>query len=295
MLQSLQSVVDAPRPHPTGIPSIPPIHPIPYLIRIGRTGHISQWVAFAVFFLSTVALIGLGSRVAKRNRAFYIITAAITGIATLSYYGMATRLGFTFVYQGRKFVQGKEVMVIRQVFWARYVDWALTTPLLLLDLGLLAGLPWIDIISIMAVDEGMIITGLIGGLRSGSHSMWGWFAFSCLFLLYILYTLLWTGRQTARLQANHIAPLYTGLSIFTVLLWVAYPVVFTLSDGVGIINPNLEVLIYCVLDIMAKSVFGFWLVFMHRKGDDDHAGTMPEHWVEPRSHHRGIHLPGGDD
>ena len=79
---------------------------------------------------------------------------------------MATRSGFTFVYQGRKFVQGKEVMIIRQIFWARYVDWALTTPLLLLDLGLLAGLPWIDIISIMAVDEGMVITSLIGGLRS---------------------------------------------------------------------------------------------------------------------------------
>jgi bacteriorhodopsin len=47
----------------------------------------------------------------------------------------------------------------------RYVDWALTTPLLLLDLALLAGLPWIDVLALLVVDEAMILTGAFAGLH----------------------------------------------------------------------------------------------------------------------------------
>lgn len=54
---------------------------------------------------------------------------------------------------------------------------AITTPLLLLDLCLTAGLPWPTILWTIGLDEAMIITGLIGALVKSRYK-WG----KCLFL-----------------------------------------------------------------------------------------------------------------
>jgi bacteriorhodopsin len=52
-----------------------------------------------------------------------------------------------------------------QVFYARYIDWAFTTPLLLLDLTLVAGLPAGEIAIAIIADIIMIVTGAIGALH----------------------------------------------------------------------------------------------------------------------------------
>lgn len=46
----------------------------------------------------------------------------------------ASQGGSTYIYQYR----GNN---LRQIYWARYVDWFFTTPLLLLDILLIAGVP----------------------------------------------------------------------------------------------------------------------------------------------------------
>ena len=46
-----------------------------------------------------------------------------------------------------------------------------TTPLLLLDLLLTAGLPWPTILYTILIDEIMIITGLIGALVTSSYKV----------------------------------------------------------------------------------------------------------------------------
>ena len=43
-------------------------------------------------------------------------------------------------------------IIIRQIYWARYIDWAITTPLVLLDLTILAGLPGAEIILVVVAD-----------------------------------------------------------------------------------------------------------------------------------------------
>ena len=52
----------------------------------------------------------------------------------------------------------------------------ITTPLLLLDLCLTAGLPWPTILWTIGLDEAMIITGLLGALVKSRYK-WG----ECLF------------------------------------------------------------------------------------------------------------------
>jgi len=53
---------------------------------------------------------------------------------------------------------------------------------------------------------------------------------------------------------------------------------------------DVEEVIYVVLDIVVKSAFGLGLVAVHMKHSEDHAGTLPVSWTEPRAHRR-IRLP----
>jgi bacteriorhodopsin len=83
------------------------------------------------------------------------ITVAITTAAAISYFAMAT-------HNGRALVHAPGHHATREIFWARYADWAITTPLLLLDLALFAGLSFLDIGFLVVADMGMILTGLFG-------------------------------------------------------------------------------------------------------------------------------------
>lgn len=98
----------------------------------------------------------------------------------VSYLCMASGLGVSYVrsYKGSNH-HNSETHLLRQVFWARYVDWAVTTPLLLLDLALLAGMPLTTTILVMLADEAMILTGLFSGLsQNGETSRWLFFGVS---------------------------------------------------------------------------------------------------------------------
>jgi bacteriorhodopsin len=48
-------------------------------------------------------------------------------------------------------------VIIRQIYWARYVEWAITSSLVLLDLTILAGLPGAEIILAVFADIAMIL------------------------------------------------------------------------------------------------------------------------------------------
>ena len=48
-------------------------------------------------------------------------------------------------------------IIFRPIYWARYVDWSITTPLLLLDLTVLAGLPGVDILLAIFADVTMVL------------------------------------------------------------------------------------------------------------------------------------------
>ena len=51
-------------------------------------------------------------------------------------------------------------------YWARYVDWFFTTPLLLLDLALLAGATKEAIVWLLGLDVMMIATGFFAGITA---------------------------------------------------------------------------------------------------------------------------------
>jgi bacteriorhodopsin len=49
------------------------------------------------------------------------------------------------------------------------------------------------------------------------------------------------------------------------ILWTLYPVVWAVGDGARKLSVDQEIIGYAVLDVLAKVVFGFWLLLTHAR------------------------------
>lgn len=150
----------------------------------------------------------------------------------------------------------------RTFYFARYIDWSFTTPLLLIGLGftalgslkgrmaLIGGLIGTDIL--------MIVTGFFAGAaHAGTTAKWGWYLISCGFFAGVYYILWGPLLKIARARSAEIGRVYTRNAAILSVLWLLYPVVFLLdSDGVGVVVPVVAIASYAVLDLLSKVAYG---------------------------------------
>ena len=116
-----------------------------------------------------------------------------------------------------------EQVVYRQVYWARYVDWSVTTPLLLLDLALLAGLAGANILVAVVADIIMILTGLFAAFTVEKGPKWGWYTIACIAYLTVVYQLGVNGRGVVQNKDKKTATFFSAIAGFTLVLWTVYP------------------------------------------------------------------------
>ncbi|KAF2877042.1 hypothetical protein BDV95DRAFT_481532 [Massariosphaeria phaeospora] len=228
----------------------------------------------AAMTVSAIIFLGLGQRQPRRNRVFHYITSAVVLVAAIAYFTMGANLGFTPIAVGPYARANPKVSgTYREIFYVRYVDWFITTPLLLLDLLLTAGMPWPTILFVVVVDEIMIVTGLVGALVTSRYK-WGFFAFGCAALTYIIYQLVWSARRHAAPLGADIRKCFFLCGTLTAFLWLLYPIAWGLSEGGNVIAPDSEAVFYGILDFLAKPVFGALLIWGHRGIDPARLGLQ---------------------
>ena len=94
-------------------------------VDIAITTHGSDWywAATAVMTTSTFIFIGLSYTKPRTQRIFHYITAAITLVAAIAYFSMASNLGWTPITvefsRSNPVVSGSN----REIFYVRYIDW----------------------------------------------------------------------------------------------------------------------------------------------------------------------------
>lgn len=134
----------------------------------------SDWyfAVCAVMFVSTLIFMGLSFKKTRSQRLFHYITAAITLVAAIAYFCMGSNLGWTAIQVEFQRSNAKVSGDMRQIFYVRYIDWFITTPLLLADLLLTCGLPTPTIFYVILMNEIMVVTGLVGALVKSSYK-WG--------------------------------------------------------------------------------------------------------------------------
>ncbi|KAK7753064.1 hypothetical protein SLS62_005014 [Diatrype stigma] len=229
------------------------------------TTHGSDWyfTVCAVMGVTTLAIMGAALRKPQSHRTFHYITASITAVACISYFSMGANLGQVPIQA--EFLRTRKVGAAgtREIFYARYIDWAITTPLLLLDLLLTAGVPTHTILVTLLADEIMVVTGLVGALTRTSYK-WGYWTFGMVALFFIAYELLWDARRHAARLGGAARTSFNTCGIYLVFIWFLYPIAWGLSEGGNVIHPDAEAAFYGVLDVFAKPIFGAILLWQHR-------------------------------
>ncbi|PSP57642.1 rhodopsin [Halobacteriales archaeon QS_4_66_20] len=230
------------------------------------------WLGTAGMFLGMLYFIARGwGEEDRRRQEFYIVTIFITAIAFVNYLAMALGFGLTTIQVG-----GEEV----PIYWARYTDWLFTTPLLLIDLGLLAGASRNQLAALVGLDVLMIGTGAIATLTTGDVLLgatgdrliwWGVSTGLLLVLLYFLFDTLTAQASTLPVDAQKT---FKRLRNLILVAWLVYPAWWIVgTEGLGVISLNVETAGFMVLDITAKVGFGL-ILLSSRKALDAAADRM---------------------
>ncbi|KAK3985675.1 ion channel activity protein [Cladorrhinum sp. PSN332] len=241
----------------------------------------SSWY-FAVCAIMGVATIFFWAMsLTKKNqthRLFHYIAAGITFVACITYFTMGSNLGqvpipVEFPRRGDEQVGAAGT---REVFYVRYIDWFITTPLLLLHLLLTAGMPRPSIMCTIFADWIMVVCGLVGALVS-TRFKWGFWTFGTAAFLFVVWQILFDGRRHAAALGGSIQKTYLSGGVLLIFVWFLYPIAWGLSEGGNVIHPDSEAIFYGVLDIVAKVGFGAILLVGHRNIDPADLGLGIRH------------------
>jgi halorhodopsin len=219
----------------------------------------SLWINIALAGLSILLFVYMGRNVeAGRARLIWGATLLIPLVSISSYLGLASGLtvGFIEMPAGHA-LAGEEVMSQ----WGRYLTWALSTPMILLALGLLADVDAGSIFTVIAADIGMCVTGLAAALITSSYMFrWLFYIVSCAFFLVVLYALLVEWPESA--EGAGTGEIFGTLRVLTVVLWLGYPIIWAVGvEGFAIVQSvGLTSWGYSALDVLAKYVFSFLLL-----------------------------------
>lgn len=134
----------------------------------------SDWyfTVSAVMATSCLAVMGLSFLKTRSQRLFHYITATMLMISGIAYFCMGSNLGWTAILVEFQRSDDKVSGDMRQIFYVRYIDWFITTPLLLADLLLICGLPTPTTLYVMFMSEVWVIMHLVGSLVHSSYK-WG--------------------------------------------------------------------------------------------------------------------------
>jgi len=191
----------------------------------------------------------MAAQSAKENKFFEVLTMLITGIATCAYMTMYSGAGYSWIIEHRGEVD--------PFYWARYIDWILTTPLMLWDVLALAGASNDDILMAVFIDMLMIGFGCVGA-QTPFWGKWVFFLVSMLCFVHVCQVLM--KYNNASKYGEEARALYQKVSSMTIVLWSLYPVVWVVAEGTRIISPSLEACCYMIMDVLSKCLFGFMIV-----------------------------------
>lgn len=233
-----------------------------------------HWVYVAIMLVS-----GLSFYVMSKDRKGipyykYIIHIFVVTWSGLAYAALALNQG-SVEYQGQT------------VHFARYIDWVVTTPLLLLSLALTGKLTtrkegWL-IAGMMGTQAIMILTGLVAELSPDETRQYFWYTLGCIALVIVLYIFWGPLLQIAKTQGAAIESVYRASATFLTVQWILYPLAWIIgAPGMQLIDSFTTTVLFLVLPVVSKAGFGFFnLIKLRNLPEQDKPVPKPPHPYEP--------------
>ncbi|KIX94736.1 uncharacterized protein Z520_09426 [Fonsecaea multimorphosa CBS 102226] len=214
------------------------------------------WAVTAIYILSFFVCLVPSFTAPENKRVFnYTLSMALL-VGAVTYFAQASDLGWSAVEEANG--------LTRQLFYARYINWAVSFPALLLSLGLLSGVSWTTIILNIFISWFWILSYLAAAYTVSSYK-WGFFAFGTFAYVILVMSTLNESRGSA--QALGIGRDYMILSCWVNLLWLLYPVAFGLSDGGHVIGVTGGFIFFGALDVLLLPVAAVGFLVLSRNWD----------------------------
>ena len=223
------------------------------------------WLDTIAMLAGGMAILLLGKQRNGHEQSHTIYHGIVPIIAACSYLAMAVGQGGVLLLHTDPAVGGVVVGGGRLLYFARYIDWLFTTPLLLLALaysamhsglrrgGLVAGLLLSDVM--------MIVTAFLFAVTDNQPLKWTWFIVSCAAFLAVFYVMWGPMLRENALERPSVQADYRRNAILLSALWTLYPIIlFFDSDGADLINPVLGVALIAIIDLVSKVAYGLLAV-----------------------------------
>lgn len=157
---------------------------------------------------------------------------------------------------------GKVIVAGQTTHFARYADWIITTPLLILSLSWTAmhhqkSKDWTLIFSLMATQVIVIVTGLIADLSTVPWVRYLWYTIGCVAFLIVLWGIWGPLKEKTRGDAE-LSRFYNGLITFFTVTWICYPLIWIAGpSGLRLFDQNVNTFLFCLVPFFSKVVFSF--------------------------------------
>lgn len=219
------------------------------------------WVGFVGMAAGTLYFLVERNSLAPEYRSTATVAALVTFVAAIHYYFMKQAVGESGLLSE---IDGFPTEI-------RYIDWLVTTPLLLIKFPLLLGLKEGKgralLTKLVIADIIMIIGGYIGessiNLAGGFTQLGLWaYVVGCIAWFYIIYLLFTNVTKAAEDKPAPIRKALLQMRLFILIGWSIYPVGY----AVTLFAPGIEVqlvreLIYNFADLINKVGFGLIAFF----------------------------------
>jgi len=219
-----------------------------------------SWTVTAVYAITFVIIYALTFKARAGEKFFHYLFSVANLVGAITYFALASDLGFSVIHQTNNLQYG----FTRQIFFARYINWVVEFPVVILALGVLSGVSWTTIFYNIALSWTWIISYLVGAYTATNYK-WGFFAFGTIAWIALAISTLSTGLSSAR--RVDIRRDYIMLAGWVNLLWLLYPIAWGLSDGGNKIGVTPSFIFFGVLDILLIPVLTYAAIVLSRKWD----------------------------
>lgn len=239
------------------------------------------WATALIMLAGGLLILATGKRRTSSEGLHTVLHGIVPIIAACSYLAMATGQGLVMLPTNEAVAMGAATPT-RVFYFARYIDWAFTTPLLLVSLGFTAmrHLPKRHgaIVGAVLADVMMIVTAFAFGASELGWTKWTWFIVSCVAFLGVYYAIWKPQMEANALERDDVQATYKRNATILSVVWLVYPVILAVApDGLNIVSDAVSVLVIAILDVIAKVIYGYMSVMSDTKATErDLAEDRPD-------------------
>lgn len=224
--------------------------------------HTLLWLTTLIMTAGGLLILLAGKRRTAAEELHTVLHGIVPLIAACSYFAMACGQGAVILSAD---AAAASAGTGRIFYFARYIDWTFTTPLLLVTLSMTAmhaGQKRAGAIAgVVLADVMMILTALFFGMSEVAWIKWTWFIISCAAFLGVFYVIWVSQMQANALERDDVRSNYKRNATMLTILWLVYPLVLAVApDGLNYIGDTASVLLIAIVDVVSKVVYGLLTV-----------------------------------